>query len=144
MTFPKQTLSSLCSSWRELRQRSISHFRAEQSESYSWPNLFEKKQEDHKTALLFLIPKSQRKAVFIANNAEDVLTQWIFILPPLFPLVKVQLFLGNTRARPCIQRSSNDINTVRLKQFLSRGSLLLPTGGFGIKKKYFSFSRLYP
>lgn len=53
--------------------------------------------------MLFLIPKSQRKAVFIANNAEDVLTQWIFILPPLFPLVRVQFFQGNTRAKPHLE-----------------------------------------
>lgn len=71
----------------------------EQSDSYSWPNLF-RKQEDYKTALLFLIPSHGGKRFFASNIAEDVLTQCIFILPPLFPLVRVQLFWGNMRARP--------------------------------------------
>ncbi len=71
----------------------------EQSDSYGWPNLF-RKQEDYKTALLFLIPSHRGKRFFACNIAEDVLTQCIFILPPLFPLVRVQLFWGNMRARP--------------------------------------------
>lgn len=48
---------------RESEQRYVSHFRTEQSESTSWPKLF-RKQEDYKTALLFLIPQSHRNGYF--------------------------------------------------------------------------------
>lgn len=109
------SLSSFNSSWREPRQRYISHFRTEWSESHCWPNLF-RKQEDHKTALLVLLSKSQRKAVFTSNNAEDVLTQWIFLLPPYFLWWEFNYFEG-TRGQDRIQRTLTDINTVKPKAF---------------------------
>lgn len=83
---------------RESEQRYISHFWTEQSESTRRPNLF-RKQEDYKTALLFLVPKLHRNFFFFfstSNNTADVLAQWIFRLKPLFPLVRVQWFRWNT------------------------------------------------
>lgn len=138
IAFPDETLLIslfFSCSWRELKQRYISHFRTERSESHSWPNLF-RKQEDCKTTLLFLVPKSQRKAVFTSNNAEDVLTQCIFIVPPLLPLVRLQLFLGNMRAR----LHSENIDWLQCSQTTySPSLLLLLTGGFGIELCFFLF-----
>ena len=90
--------------------------------------IYWRKQETYKTALLSLIPKSQRKVFFISHNAEDVLTQWIFILPPLFPLVRVQSFRGNKRQ---ISHSEN------FKWH--KNSPVLLTIGFGIKNKTLFF-----
>lgn len=139
MTFPNQAFFQ---QFLERAEAEVSRFRSEQSESFRGADLFGK-QEDYKTAL-FLVPKSQRKAGFTRNIAEDVLTQWIFILPPLFPLVRVQLFWGNMRARPHSENPEWHKHCQTENNLCGQNPLLLPTRGFGIKKKYFYFPRLHP
>lgn len=61
------------------RQRYISHFRTEQRESYSYS-------QNRKTIKLHCwcsFSSHGGKRFFARNIAEEVLTQWIFILPPI-------------------------------------------------------------